>query len=72
MNESMIIATFIGTSKERDVVILVVPGVFLHVLTRDEVITLIRGPLVETMVEIDPELYHPQVTHGKKLSFAQI
>ena len=43
-----------------------IPGAFLHALTKDEVIMLLRGSLAETMVLIDPERHRPYVTHDKK------
>ena len=48
--------------------ILDIPGAFLHALTKDEAIVVLRGPLAETMVLIDPERYCPYVTHNKKRS----
>ena len=38
----------------------------MHALTKDEVIMLLRGPLAETMVLINPEKYRPYMTHDKK------
>ena len=38
----------------------------MHALTKDKVIMLLRGPLAETMVLIDPERYRPYVTHDRK------
>ena len=38
----------------------------MYALTKDEVVMLLRGPLAETMVLIDPKRYRPYVTHDKK------
>ena len=65
-NESVFITAAIDTHEDRDVVILDIPGELLHALTKDEVGMLLRGPLAETMVLIDPERYRPYVTHDKR------
>ena len=66
-NESVFITAAIDAHKNRDVMILDIPGAFLHALTKDEAIMLLRGPLAETMVLIDPEQYPPYVTYDKKI-----
>ena len=53
-NKSVFITAVIDTHEDRDVMILDTPGAFLHVLIKDEVIMLLRGPLAETIVLIDP------------------
>ena len=65
-NESIFLTAAIDAHKDRDVMILDIPGAFLHALTKEEVIMLLRGPLTETMVLIDPERYRPYVTHDKR------
>ena len=65
-NKSMFITAALDMSENRDIMILDIPGAFLHALTKDEVIMLLRGPLAETIVLIDPERYRPHVTHDKK------
>ena len=55
----------INTHEDRDVMILDISGAFLHALTKDEVIMLLRGPLAKIMVLIDPKRYPPHVTHTK-------
>ena len=65
-NKSVFIKTAIYAHEDRDVMILDIPGVFLHALTKYDVIILLRGPLAETMVLIDPERYHLYVTYDKK------
>jgi hypothetical protein len=64
--ERKFVAVAINTSKSRDVMILSIPGTFLHVLTKDEVIMLLRGTLAETMLHVDPEQYHPHITYDNK------
>jgi hypothetical protein len=65
-NESVFITAAIDANEGRDVMILDIPGAFLHALTKDEIIMLLRGPLAETMVLIDPERYRPYITYDKK------
>ena len=65
-NESVFITVAIYAHEDRDTMVLDIPGAFLHALTKDEVIMLLRGPLAETMVLIDPERYRPYVTYDKK------
>ena len=62
----MFITVVIDASKNRDVMIIGNPGMFLHAPKKDKVDVLLRGPLSETIVLIDPECYLPHVTHGKK------
>ena len=63
---SVFITAVIDAHELRDSMVLDIPGVFLHALTKDKVVMLLRGPLAETMVLIDPERYRPYVTHDKK------
>ena len=65
-NESVFITACIDAFEGRDVMILDIPGAYLHALTKDEVYMLLRGPLAETMLMIDPELYRPFVTYDKR------
>ena len=65
-NESVFITAAIDAHKDRDVMILDISGAFLHALTKDKVIMLLRGPLAQTMILLDPERYRPHVTHDKK------
>ena len=65
-NKSVFIIAVIDAHEERDVMVLDIPEAFLHALTKDEVVMLLRGPLAETMVIIDPERYRPYVTRDKK------
>ena len=67
-SETVFIIATVYTHKERDVMVLDIPGTFLHALTKDEISMLLRGPLTETMVLINPERYHPCVTYDKKRS----
>ena len=65
-NKSVFIVADIDAHKDRAVMILDIPGAFLHALTKDEVIMLLRGPLAETVVLINPEQYSRYVTYDKK------
>ena len=67
-NESVFVTAVIDTPEDRDVIILNIAGVFLHMLTKDKIIVSIRGSLVETMVPLDPERCCLHVTYGKKRS----
>ena len=42
-NEYVFITAAINTSKNRDVIVLDIPGVFVHVLTKDKVVMLVTG-----------------------------
>jgi hypothetical protein len=63
------IAAAINVSEDKDIMILDILGAFLHVLTNNEVIMSLKGPLAVIMVLIDPEQYHPHVAHDKKSDY---
>ena len=58
-NKSVVITAAIDAHEDRDVMIFNILGKFSHALTKDKVVMLVRGPLAETMVLIDPERYRP-------------
>ena len=43
-----------------------IPGVYLHKLFDEEVLMLLKGPLAELMVMVDPKLYQKYVTYNTK------
>jgi hypothetical protein len=65
-NKSVFITVAVVASKGRDDMTFDILGTFLHAVAKDEVIRLLRGPLVQSMVLLDPEQYRPHVTHNKK------
>ena len=62
----MFITACIDAKEGRDVMILDIPGAFLHALTKEEVVMLLSGPFAKTMVFIDPERYRPYLTYDKE------
>ena len=56
------ITSAIEAHEERDVAIIDIPGAFLHALTDEEIYMLIRGPLEELMVMVDPYFYRHYIT----------
>ena len=57
------ITSAIEAHEERDVEIIDIPGAFLHVLTDEEIYMLLRDPLSELMVMVDPYWYHQYITY---------
>ena len=64
-NEMLFVTSAIDAIKGGDVMIIDISGAFLHALTKNEVSVLLRGPLTETLVLIDPEQYHPHIIYNK-------
>ena len=69
-NDSTFITCAIDAKEGRDVMVVDLPGAFLHALrqaggTKKQLLMVLRGPLAETMVLLDPTLYRPFITHDK-------
>ena len=43
-----------------------VPGAFLHVFTDKEIIMLLKGPVAEMMVHVSLKLYQPFITYDSR------
>ncbi len=59
----------INANKNRDVAIVDIPNAFIQTVVEDEkdrALIQIRGPLVDILVSIAPDVYGPYVTIGKK------
>ena len=60
------ITSAIKAHEERNVAIIDIPGTFLHALTDEEIYMLLRGPLAELMVVVDPSFYCYYITYDSK------
>ena len=59
----------------RQVIMLDIPGAFLHANLDEDMIILLRGELAELIVKVDPKLYRPNmITTSKweKLLYVQM
>ena len=65
-NEGVMISCAIEAHQRSDVACIDIPGAFLHAMTDEEIIMLLRGPLAEMMVMINPQLYRKYVTQDGK------
>ena len=61
------ITSAIEAHEEHDVGSIDIPGAFLHVLTDEEIYMLLRDPLSELMVMVDPYLYLQYITYNSKV-----
>jgi hypothetical protein len=66
MNDNVMLTSAIDAHEGRKIVTCDIPGAFLHADLDEEVIMLLRGQLVDLMVQIDPELYGPYLIKSKK------
>ena len=64
--DSVMITSAIDAHEDRKIATLDIPGAFLYTDLDENVVMILRGPLAELMVGIDPELYTPfMVTTSK-------
>ena len=69
-NDSTFITSAIDAKENLDVMVVDLPGAFLHALrragaTKKQLLMVLRGLLVETMVLMDPTLYRPFITYDR-------
>ena len=50
----------------RDVATFDIPGAYLHALSDEQTIMLLKGPLAELLVMVDPKIYQKYVTYDSK------
>ena len=60
-NKSTFIASVSDAYDTRDVMLLDIPGAFLRALTKEDIIVLLREPIVGSLVLIDPVMHHRHV-----------
>ena len=65
-NEGVMITCAIEAHQKSNVACIDIPGAFLHAMTDEEIIMLLRGPLAEMMVMMNPQLYRKYVTQDRK------
>jgi hypothetical protein len=68
-NEAVMLTCVIDADENRDVAIVDIPNAFVQTVVEDEkdrVFVRIRGPLVDILVSIAPDVYGEYVTIGKK------
>ena len=65
-NEGVMITGAIEAHEGRDVVTFDIPGAYLHALSDKQTIMLLKGPLAELMVMVDPKIYRKYVTYDSK------
>ena len=73
--DSIFITGTIDAHEERDTATCDLPGAFLHTITDEKVIMVLRGVLCEMMVKVDPKLYRKYVTtdkRGKPVLYVQL
>jgi hypothetical protein len=64
--DSIFLTAIIEAKEERDVACFDIPGAFLHAETNEDVTMLLKGPLAELMVLVDPSLYRKYVTFDSR------
>ena len=64
--DSIFITGAIDAHEGRDTATCDLPGTFLHTVTDEKVIMVLRGELCEMMVKVDPKLYRKYVTSDKR------
>ena len=64
--DSTFITGAIDAYENRDVATCDLPGAFLHTVTDEKVIMVLRGELCELMVKVDPKLYRKFVSKDKR------
>jgi len=65
--DSVMITAALEAHERRDVATLDIPGAFLNTdLTDEDTIMLLRGRMVELMVQVDPQVYRKHVITSKK------
>jgi len=68
-NETVILTCVIDADENRDVAIVDIPNAFVQTVVEDEkdrAFIRVRGPLVDILVTIAPDVYGEDVTIGKK------
>ena len=68
--EAVMLTCVVNAQEERDVAVVNVPNAFAQTVVSEDdkehqVIVRIRGPLVDVMVSIAPDVYGPDVTTNK-------
>ena len=74
-NEGIMITSAIKAHEERDVSIIDILQSFLHAHTDELIYMLLRGPLSELMVMVDPVLYKDFITYylkGRALMYVRV
>jgi hypothetical protein len=67
--KAVLLTCVVDANKNRDVAIVDIPNVFVQTIVeneKDKALICIRGPLVNILVSIAPNVYGPHVTVGKK------
>ena len=72
-DEAVMLTCVIKAQEGRDVVVVDIPNAFAQTVVSDEdkdhhVIVCIRGPLVDVLVSIAPEVYSPYMTTNRRVS----
>ena len=64
INQSLFYTCAVDAHEGRDVVMMDIPGDFLHALTGDEVHMILQGVLAKLMVKINPKLYRKYIWYS--------
>ncbi len=64
--DSIMITVTIDAHECRDVAMVDIPGAFLHAYNNKDTFMLLRGHLIELMVQVGPTIYRKYVIYGKK------
>jgi hypothetical protein len=64
--DSILISAIIDTHEGGDIATIDIPGAFLNAYNNKETIMLLKGPLAELMISVDPQLYRKCIIHNSK------
>ena len=64
--DSVMITVAIAAKERRDVMMLDLPGAYLHTNNDEETIMLLKGKLAELLVQVEPSLYRKYVITSSK------
>jgi len=66
MTDSVFITGAIDAHEDRDVATCDLPGAFLHTMTDEKVIMVLRDELCDLMVKVNPKLYRKYICKDKR------
>lgn len=64
--DSVFLTGAVDAYQRRDVAFIDLPGAFLHTLTDEKIIMVLRGELCELMCMIDPKLYRKYICKDRR------
>jgi hypothetical protein len=64
--EGILITVAIDVHEGRDVAVIDIPGAYLHTLTDEKIVMLLKGKTAELMAAVNPKLYRKYIAYDKK------